>query len=139
LYKQTKPEFSIPPYPTPPGLHGSTGLFRAPLSPAGHFSRRCLRCDRKQISLSTPIQHITGNLARGNATSLFPVTQPIGGDNLEEGKGKGKVTNLLDGSRGYWEGTGLPAGNHVYTRIQFINIGVLGKKIFTATTFEFSK
>jgi hypothetical protein len=31
---------------------------------------------------------VTGNLARGNAPGLSPVTQPIGGDNIEEGKGK---------------------------------------------------
>jgi hypothetical protein len=32
LCKQTKPEFSTSPYPTPLGLRGGTGLFRAPLS-----------------------------------------------------------------------------------------------------------
>jgi hypothetical protein len=34
------------------------------------------------------MQHVTGNLARSNASGLSPVTQPIGGDNLEERKGK---------------------------------------------------
>jgi hypothetical protein len=46
------------------------------------------RSDRRQTSNATPIQHLTGNLARGNAPGLSPVTQLIGGDNLEERKGK---------------------------------------------------
>jgi hypothetical protein len=46
------------------------------------------RSDRRQTSNATPIQHVTGNLAQGNAPGLSPVTQPNGGDNLEERKGK---------------------------------------------------
>jgi hypothetical protein len=44
--------------------------------------------DRRQTSNATPIPLVTGNLARGQCPSLSPVTQPIGGDNLEERKGK---------------------------------------------------
>jgi hypothetical protein len=40
------------------------------------------------MSNATPIQHVTGNLARGVALGLSPVTQPIGGDNLEDRKEK---------------------------------------------------
>jgi hypothetical protein len=40
------------------------------------------------MSNATPILLVTGNLARCNAPGLSPVTQPIGGDNLEERKGK---------------------------------------------------
>jgi hypothetical protein len=78
---------------------------------AGHFQRRCIRSDRRQTSNATPIQHVTGNLAQGNAPGLSPITQPIGGDNLEERKGKEgdkasrrfckvdfRMTTLLEGS-----------------------------------------
>jgi hypothetical protein len=34
------------------------------------------------------MQHVTGNLDRGNDPGLSIVTQPIGGDSLEERKGK---------------------------------------------------
>jgi hypothetical protein len=44
--------------------------------------------DRRQTSNATPIPLVTGNLARGQFPSLSPVTQPIGGDNLEERKEK---------------------------------------------------
>jgi hypothetical protein len=47
------------------------------------------------MSNATPIQHVTGNLARGVAPGLSPITQPICGDNLEERK----VIKLLEASR----------------------------------------
>jgi hypothetical protein len=40
------------------------------------------------MSNATPIPLVTGNLAWGQCPSLSPVTPPIGGDNLEERKGR---------------------------------------------------